>query len=192
MRRSLILIGLAVVVRRALRLLASGAVTVDVGVGRRVRSLGPVEWHIAAPREIVFDLIATPYLGRTPRALASKLDVWERTSQMVLAAHFTEVKGTITTTVETVGFDRPGRIDFRLVRGPVPHVKESFVLDATASGTTLTWSGEMGTDFWAVGALWGGRVAIAWERAVYSSLGSVRDESERRAGTTDADPARAT
>ena len=54
-------------------MLASGAITVDIGVGRRVRALGPVVWDIAAPREMVFDVITTPYLGRTPLALQGKL-----------------------------------------------------------------------------------------------------------------------
>jgi len=160
-RRLLGIVAVAVGARRGYRLLASGAVTIDLGVGRRARRLGPVSWEIEVPREVVFDVIATPYLGRTPRALESKLHVWERASTMVLAAHFTEVKGTTTTTVETVRFDRPARIDFRLVRGPVPHAKESFVLDATETGTSLTWEGELGTDFWAVGAWWGERVARA-------------------------------
>lgn len=176
------LIALAACAWRGYRLLAGGAVTIDVGVGRRVRGLGPVRWVIAAPREVVFDVIAAPYLGRTPRALESKLRVWERSSDMVLAAHFTRVRGSITTTVETVRFDRPARIDFRLVRGPVPHVEESFVLSATEKGTSLTWEGELGTDFWAVGAWWGDRVAVSWERAVRASLQAVSEESERRAG----------
>ena len=162
-------------------MLASGAITVDLGVGRRFRGLGPVTWEITAPPELVFDIITTPYLGRTPRALASKLEVWERGSDMVLAAHFTEVKGRTTTTVETVRFDRPTRIDFRLVRGPVPHVMESFVLAETATGTSLTWEGQLGTDFWAVGAWWGDRVAVAWEGAVRNSLRTVSAEAERRA-----------
>ncbi len=122
-----------------------------------------------------------PYVGRTPRALASKLEVWERSSDMLLAAHFTEVKGHTTTTVETVRFDRPTRIDFRLVRGPVPHVMESFVLSETDAGTSLTWEGQLGTDLWAVGAWWGDRVAVAWEKAVRTSLRAVSAEAERRA-----------
>jgi len=69
---------LAAAARGAYRLVANGAVTIDVGIGRRVRSLGPVSWEIAAPREIVFDVIAGPYLGRTPHALQEKLQVWER------------------------------------------------------------------------------------------------------------------
>ena len=165
------------------RLLASGAVTIDVGVGRRVRPLGPVSWEVGAPRETVFDVISTPYQGRTPRALEAKLDVWERSPDMVLAAHCTDVKGRTTTTLETVGFERPSRIDFRLVRGPVPHVKESFVLEGTETGTRLTWEGELGTDFWAVGTWWGDRVAVQWERAVRASLTAVITESERRSET---------
>jgi hypothetical protein len=167
--------------RRAYRLLASGAVTIDVGVGRRVRSLGPRSWHIAAGREIVFDVIASPYLGRTPRALEHKLQVWERGSDMVLAAHLTEVKCGVTTTVETVRFERPERIDFRVVRGPVPHIVESFVLETKEQGTRLTWEGELGTDFWALGAWWGNVVARSWEKAVRSSLEVVLAEAERRA-----------
>lgn len=181
MRRLLLALIVAVGGRRAYRLLASGAVTVDVGVGRRLRSLGPRSWHIAAGREIVFDVIAGPYLGRTPRALEDKLRVWERGSDMVLAAHLTPVKCGVTTTVETVRFARPERIDFRVVRGPVPHVVESFVLETAEQGTRLTWEGELGTDFWAVGALWGNLVARSWEKAVRSSLEAVVAEAERRA-----------
>ena len=58
-------------------------------IGRSVRPLGPVTWQIAAPPDVVFDVVADPYLRRTPRALRDKLDVWERGSDMALAAHFT-------------------------------------------------------------------------------------------------------
>jgi hypothetical protein len=167
--------------RRVYRVLTSGAVTIDVGVGRRLRGLGPLSWEIQAPREIVFDVIAGPYLGRTPRALEDKLQVWERGSDMVLAAHFTPVRCGVTTTVETVRFQRPERIDFRVVRGPVPHVVESFVLDVAGDGTRLTWEGELGTDFWALGVWWGSLVARSWEKAVRTSLEAVIAEAERRA-----------
>jgi hypothetical protein len=59
-------------------LLARGAITVDVGIGRTLRPLGPLMVLIAAPREVVFDVVASPYLGRTPRALETKLKVLER------------------------------------------------------------------------------------------------------------------
>jgi hypothetical protein len=181
MRRLLLAVLLGLAGRRAYRLLTSGAATIDVGVGRRIRPLGPRSWEIAAERELVFDVIAAPYLGRTPRALEDALQVWERGSDMVLAAHFTPVRCGVTTTLETVRFERPERIDFRVVRGPVPHVVESFVLSETGAGTRLTWSGELGTDFWALGAGWGNLVARSWERAVRASLDAVVAEAERRA-----------
>jgi hypothetical protein len=183
--RRLIIVAIIVLAgHRGYRLLTTGAVTIDVGVGRRIRSLGPRSWHIAAGRELVFDVIAGPYLGRTPRALEGKLQVWERGSDMVLAEHFTPVKCGVATTLETVRFERPERIDFRVVRGPVPHVLESYVLDETEDGTRLTWSGELGTDLWALGAWWGDRVARSWDKAVRSSLEAVVAEAERRASLT--------
>jgi hypothetical protein len=140
-----------------------------------------VSWHIAASPDAVFDLLAAPYLGRTPRALQEKLEVWVRGTDMVLAAHHTPVGKAIATTLETVRFERPERVEFRLVRGPVPHLAESFQLRPDEGGTELTWEGELGTDFWALGRWWGERVGRKWEQAVRHSLGAVKTEAERRA-----------
>jgi hypothetical protein len=172
---------LALGARTAYRLLANGSLTLDLGVGRRLQPLGPLMQTIAASPEIVFDVVAGPYLGRTPRALAGKLQVWERGSDMVLAAHFTQAKCGTTTTLETVRFQHADRIDFRLVRGPVPHLVESFLLTPGDTGTSLQWQGELGTDLWALGEWWGGRVAHAWTRAVRESLREITVEAERRA-----------
>lgn len=180
MRRLLLGVALVLGGSRAYRFYASGAVTIDSGVGRRVRPLGPVTWEIAADRETVFEVIASPYLGKMPRSMKNHLHVWERGTDMVLAAHYTKVKCGVTSTVETVHFARPDRINFRLVRGPVPHVRESFVLEATDGGSTLTWEGELGTDFAAPGALWGNVVARSWEKAVRSSMKAIITEAERR------------
>ena len=167
--------------RGTYRLLTSGALTLDLGIGRRIQPLGPVVQTIAAPQDVLFDVIAGPYLGRTPRALEAKLHLLERGSDMVLAAHFTPVKCGVATTLETVRFERPHRIDFRLVRGPVPHVVESFLLSSKAEGSELRWQGELGTDLWAIGEWWGRRVAHAWDRAVRESLRTIANEAERRA-----------
>lgn len=155
--------------------------TLDLGVGRRTRPLGPMQVQVAAPPETVFDVISQPYLKRTPRAMSQKLEVLERGSDMVLAAHFTSVAGgLIATTVETVRFEPPARIAFRLVRGPVPHVHETFELRESDGGTTLEYRGELGSDFWRVGQWWGRLVARSWEHAVEQSLADIRTESERR------------
>lgn len=175
--------GTAVVGGLGYRLLASGKLTIDTGVGRTMRPLGPITIAMAAPRETVFDVIAAPYLGRTPRAMADEIEVLERGNDMVLAAHRTPVGGGIvTTTVETVRFDRPATIDFRLVRGPVPHVVERFTLHAEEGATRLEYSGELGADLWVLGRWWGNQVATKWEATVRASLDRIKAEAERRAG----------
>jgi hypothetical protein len=162
-------------------LIVRGALTLDLGVGRRTRALGPLHASIAARPDIVFDVIAGPYLGRTPKAMESKLRVLERGTDLVLAAHYTPLPaGLVATTVETVRFERPHRIDFRLVRGPVPQVIETFELRSVGDGTEFVYSGELGTDLWGAGSWWGDRVAARWERAVEQSIASVKTESERR------------
>jgi len=161
-----------------------GALTVDLGIGRSLRSLGPSQTIINAPREVVFDVISGPYLERTPRAMEAKLHVLERGSDLVLAAHFTPIPGgLVATTVETVHFDRPRSISFRLVRGPVPYVTETFALREHDAGTEFIYSGEMGTDLWGLGRWWAGVVAPTWERTVEQSVASIKAEAERRAGT---------
>src|SRR5688500_2228119 len=163
-------------------LVARAGLTLDIGIGRRLRPLGPIALDIAAPPELVFDVIAAPYLGRTPRALQRKLEVIERGTDLVLAAHFTPVApGLTVTTIETVHFERPDRVTFRLVKGPVPHVIEHYELRAGISGTAFEYRGELGTDLWAIGGWWGAVVAASWERTVASSLNGISTEVERRA-----------
>jgi hypothetical protein len=162
-------------------LVVRGALTLDHGVGRRLRPLGPIARTIGAPPDVVFDVIAGPYLDRTPRALNDKLRVWERGTDMVLAEHLTKAGRLTTSTLETVRFDRPHRIEFRLVRGPVPHVAETYELREAPEGTAFLYSGEVGTDLWRLGQWWADRVAGPWERTVAQSLDEIQTEAERRA-----------
>lgn len=166
-------------------LLVRGTVTIDLEVGRRIRELGPLTAAIEAPPEVVFDVIAAPYLGRTPRAMADKLRVVERGDDMVVAEHFTTVLGgrTVAKTVESVRFERPHFVHFRLLRGPVPLVTETFELKPGNGGATtdFEYRGELSTDLWTVGAWWGRIVARRWETAVSHSLHAIREEAERRA-----------
>jgi hypothetical protein len=167
----------------AYTLLVRGSLTVDVSVGRRIRPLGPLTWRIAAPRDVVFDVLSAPYLRRTPRGLDRKLRVLERGADMVLAEHYTAVGPLVTTTLETVRFEQDERVSFRLARGPVPHVVEQFLLHDVDGETELEYSGELGTDLWGIGGAWGALVAARWESAVRDSLFAVQAEAERRAAT---------
>lgn len=49
--------------------LVSGALTVDLGVGRRTRPLGPLSIEVAAPRSVVYD-VSPP--RRTPSDAAAR------------------------------------------------------------------------------------------------------------------------
>jgi hypothetical protein len=162
--------------------LVTGALPVDLGLGRRTRPLGPFGIDIHAPADVVFDVLSEPYLGRQTRAVAAKIQILERGTDMVLAAHRTPIRGRlVATTVETVRFTRPDRVDFRLTRGPVPHVTEQFLLTAGRNSTRLDYTGELGTDLWAPGARWGDVVAGSWQRTVRMTFAAVKAEAERRA-----------
>ena len=100
----------------------------------------------------------------------------ERGDDLVLAAHHTRAYGLTATTLETVRFEPPERIHFRLVRGPVPHVVEQFELQEVNEGTVLEYTGSLGTDLWGLGSLWGAAVARTWETTVAASLEQVRLE----------------
>ncbi len=161
--------------------LVTGRLSLDLGVGRRTRPLGPLTIDVRAPRDLVYAVATAPYAERRPRALREKVDIIERGDGMVLAAHRTPVGGGLTAvTVETVTFEPPARIRFRLVRGPVPHVAETFGLEETANGTRLTYTGELGTDLGALGERWGDLVERSWVAAVRESLDTIRAEAERR------------
>ena len=165
-------------------LVVTGKLTLDTGMGRRTRPLGPFGIDIAATAETIFDVVAAPYLRRTPRAMAGKLRVVDRGADLVLAEHYTPLHGGRLTavTLETVSFERPDRIAFRLVRGPVPHLAEQFTLTGRDGVTRLDYSGELGMDFAIAGQWWADRVANAWEAAVRSSFAGIKSEAERRAG----------
>jgi hypothetical protein len=144
--------------------------------------LGPTSVLIDAPREVVFDQIAAPYLGRTPASLRAKLRVLEQGKDMAVAEHRTKLPWMDAVTVEAVRFDRPGRVSFRLLRGPVPHVFEEFILEEHEAGTLLHYRGELGADLWLLGRLYGGKVVRpVWERTVAASLGEIKTGAEQRA-----------
>src|SRR5215207_1368401 len=63
--------------------LVRGRLTIDLGIGRRTRPLGPLHLDIAAPRETVYAAAAAPYAGRQPRAMQEKVEILERAGQMV-------------------------------------------------------------------------------------------------------------
>jgi hypothetical protein len=162
--------------------MARGRLTLDTGWGRTITPLRDRTVRVAASREQVFDYLAAPYLGRTPAALREHLQVWERGEDLVIASHRSQLAGYTAETVEAVRFERPSRITFRHLRGPVPHAVESFELFDEPDGTRLEYRGEVGLDWWFVGS-WAAKwwVVPTWNRVVASSLAASKQGVEELA-----------
>jgi hypothetical protein len=163
--------------------MARGRLTLDADLGRSFHRLGPLTVEIDAPRDLVFEQLSAPYLGRAPRETATELEVIERGSDMVVARHVSKVAFYASETVESVRFEAPGRISFRHLRGPVPHAVEAFELAERNGGTELVYSGELGIDFWLLGKLTGRYwVVPTWIGIVREHLDEVKTAAEARAG----------
>jgi hypothetical protein len=161
-------------------LLAMGRLHLDLGWGRSIHELGPIEIRIEAPRELVFALISGSYLGRAPGH--SGIEVLARRADIAVAVHHTKVHFYEARTVEVVMFEVPSRVDFRHLTGPVPHAIEEFTLEEVAGDTLLRYRGEVGIDFFFLGRLAGRHwVRPQWERAVGEHLEDVRHRAEQRA-----------
>jgi hypothetical protein len=160
--------------------LAMGRLHADLGFGRSLHQLGPITATIRAPRELVFEIIAAPYLGRN--SAVSEIEVLARSENLVVARHHTRVHFYTAQTTEAVDFTPPTRVGFRHLTGPVPLALEEFILEKTELGTKLRYSGEIGIDFFALGRL-AGRfwVRPQWERVVSAHIEDVKERAEARA-----------
>lgn len=165
----------------AYRGVLSGAVSLDLGIGRTTRPLGPCSIDIRATPEAVFDVIADPYLG-SGSGSGDGVRLLAAGGEMVLAAHRIPLPdGRVAGTVETVTFTRPERIEFRLVRGPVAHAAETYRLSGAGGITHVDYSGEVSADLWALGRLWNRLVTERWEAVVSDFLKTIKAEAEAAA-----------
>ena len=159
--------------------LAMGRAHLDLGVGRSPHQLGPVITTIRAPRDLVFEIIAAPYLGRSS---VPGIEVLARSERLVVARHHTRVHFYTAQTTEVIDFTPPLRVGFRHLSGPVPHALEEFVLEESDAGTELRYSGELGVDFFILGRIAGRRwVVPQWEHVVSAHIEEIRGPAEARA-----------
>jgi hypothetical protein len=161
-------------------LLAMGRLHLNLNWGRSIHQLGPITIRIEAPRNLVYEIISAPYLGRTPSG--SGIEVLARGDTLVVASHHTKVHFYTARTVEAVEFEPPARVGFRHLTGPVPHAVEEFVLAEVNGATELRYGGELGIDFFLLGRIAGRHwVRPQWERTVREHLEDVRRRAEQRA-----------
>jgi hypothetical protein len=159
--------------------LAMGRLHLDLGLGRTIHQLGPITVTIRAPRELVFEIITAPYLGRSS---TPGIEVLARSQTLVVARHHTRVHFYTAQTTEAIDFTPPTRVGFRHLSGPVPHALEEFALDETDAGTELRYSGELGIDFFILGRLAGRYwVRPQWERVVSAHIEDLQHRAEARA-----------
>jgi hypothetical protein len=174
---------LIVLVVGAFLLLAMGRLHLDLGWGRSLHELGPITVPIAAPRELVFEIIAAPYLGRASGG--SGIEVLARSPELVVAAHHTPVHFYTARTVEAVKLDPPTRVRFKHLTGPVPHAVEEFALDEVEGDTELRYRGELGIDFFILGRIAGRHwVRPQWERVVREHMDDLKVRAEQRSRRT--------
>ena len=161
-------------------LLAMGRLHLDLGWGRSIHTVGPIAVRIDAPRELVFEIISAPYLGRAPRD--SGIEVLARGRDLAVALHRTRVHFYEARTVEAIDFEPPARVGFRHLTGPVPHAIEEFTLAEADGATELGYRGEIGIDYFLLGRLaarqW---VRPQWERVVHEHMEDVKGLAEERA-----------
>jgi len=158
--------------------LAMGRMHLDLGWGRSIHPLGPIRVRIEAPRELVFEMLSAPYLGRAGN---ESIEVLARSESLVVAAHLTEVHFYTARTVEAVELERPSRMGFRHLTGPVPYAVEEFRLEADGDATELHYDGELGIDYFWLGRLaartW---VVPRWNRTVGAHLSELQPRAETR------------
>ena len=98
---------------------------------------------------------------------------------MLLATHRTPIRGRLTAvTVETVVLG-PARPDpFSARARPGPPTSTTFTFTELGEGTSLTYTGELGTDLWALGERWGDLVTPTWENTMHASLNRIKAAAE--------------
>lgn len=173
-------VALGALIAGAVLALAMGRLSLDLDWGRSLHELGPLRVSIAAPRELVYEVLSAPYLGR---ASSDSIEVLAGSEELVVATHLTKVHFYEARTVEVIELEAPSRMGFKHLTGPVPHAVEEFRLEQQdGDATDLHYTGELGIDFFVLGRIAGRRwVVPQWNRAVGEHLEEVKARAEQRA-----------
>lgn len=127
---------------------------------------------VAAPRELCFDVVATA--GR-------KLEDVSETEKIV--EFKSDYLGRAVTTIERVVLERPDRISYEWLEGPLPEVRESISFREQPDGATeLIYDGWFapgrGVVGWLVGRF---KIKRIFDQLVREHLDQARELAERRA-----------
>ena len=164
-----------------------GRLHLDLGWGRSLHPLGPIRVRIEAPRELVYEILSAPYVGR---ARSESIDVVARSESLVVASHLTRVHFYKVRAVEAIDLAPPERMGFTHLTGPVPYAVEEFRLEQEGDGTELHYDGELAIDFFLLGRIAARRWVIpnGTGQSLNTSMTSKPGPSSARSERERADP----
>lgn len=148
----------------------------------KVIDLGPQSTVIRAACELCFEVVAAA--GRTLRDVSDTEKIVEFRSSY---------RGREVVTVERVLLERPTRITYEWLKGPLAEVHETISFSYAGGNTTLTYAGWFLPRPGTLGRLTGRLVVkSAFERLVREHLEEAKDIAQRRAARSRVYPAEAT
>ena len=148
---SLVLLGVAVVLIVGI---AHGRITMELGWGTSWMSLRNRRVPIAAPPEIVFDVLREAARGTIPGITArERTVVLEDSGDLVVNESVNDSRFGRVRAREAVRFHPGGRVTYRHLSGPLPGTEESIEVRAADDGSELRYQGRIPIDFWALGRL---------------------------------------
>ncbi len=142
------------------------------------RPLPELAIEIAAHPGLIHQVISA--VGQSSAGHGSRLLEHPEPNRMIVE-FTTRLLGRTIRTEEEVTLEPPGRIHYRLLRGPLPEVEEDFAIEGAGSPSTLRYTGWYQPH---PGRLrgWLDRAVVpaAYRRAVWTSMRQVKQLSEAR------------
>lgn len=134
--------------------IARGRITMELGWGRNRMGLRDRRVEIAAPPELVLDLLREAAGGEVPGISKREgTDVIEADGGLIVNESLNDSRFGLVRAREAVRFHPDGRVTYRHLSGPLPGTEEEFGVHADDAGTRLTYRGSIPVDFWALGRL---------------------------------------
>ena len=119
--------------------------------------------------------------GTLPDAPPHTAEVLDRHGDVMLVRYRTPAMGLTLEHLEEVRLEAPDAVAYRLIRGPLKHVRERLTFTTNGDATIVTYSGEFGHDG-PIGGLIVRLIAIpAYRRFMRRSLHALRRAAEARA-----------
>jgi hypothetical protein len=134
--------------------IARGRITMELGWGRSGVALRDRRVRIAAPPEVVLDLLRRAARGYVPGITKrERTEVIEAEGDLIVNESLNDSRFGMVRAREAVRFHPDGRVTYRHLAGPLPGTEEAFEVRPADGGTALTYRGRIPVDFWGLGRL---------------------------------------